>query len=296
MAATASQDELKVAYRKLAKKHHPDLNPGSKTNEEKFKEISQAYDLVGSPEQRAKFDRGEIDEAGNARAPRSEYYSHTQQRPQARYSQNFRGQNFGGLDDDFLSSLFGGGKSGSGRPGFRAPGEDEIYKLEISFIDAVKGTEKQLSLPSGKTLQVKIPPGIKTGQKLRFAGQGGAGIGGGPPGNLFIDIQVQASAQFTRAGNDIESELSVSFVDALLGSEITVPTIDGTIMLKVPPHSNAGTKLRIKGKGVGMPNGQRGNHIVKLILDLPNPLNAKLEQAIKNWAEESKPKAQEGNP
>lgn len=283
---TATQDEIKNAYRKLAKKHHPDLNPNNKANEEKFKEITHAYELIGSAENRAKFDKGELDEAAAAQEAASrQYYSHTQAGPDARYSSSYE------FDDDFLNSIFGsmGGAEGvrgrASRGPRPAPGADTLYKMEVDFKDAVLGAEKTLTLPTGKTLQTKIPPNFKSGQKLRFAGQGAPGRGGGPAGDLYVEIVVRPSEIFTRVGQNIESEVSVSIAEALLGGEISVQTIDGNVLLKVPPHSNTGTKLRIRGKGVPSANAGRGDHIVKLKLMLPEVPDPKLDALVKEWSE-----------
>lgn len=286
VSKTATADQIKVAYRKLAKKFHPDLNPGNKVNEEKFKEISVAYDLVGTPEQRAKFDSGELDNAQESQA-KNQYYRQSQGGTGARYSQGFE------MDDDFLSSIFGGGFGGSfggsrGRRGggqtFSMTGEDLTYKMEVDFKDAVLGAEKHLSLPGGKTLQVKIPAGIKSGQKLRFVGQGGKGTGDAPAGNLLIEVEVLSSPEFTRVGDDLESEVPIPFEKALLGGDVSVHTVEGNVMLTIPPHSNAGTKLRIKGKGIAAKDGSRGNHIVKLKVKLPDPPDPQLDALVKEWA------------
>lgn len=288
---TATQDEIKNAYRKLAKKHHPDLNPNNKANEEKFKEITHAYDLIGSAENRAKFDKGELDEAAAAQEAASrQYYTHTQGGPEARYSSSYE------FDDDFLNSIFGGmgGAAGvRGRSGARSramPGEDVIYRMDIGFKEAILGAEKTFTLPNGKTLQTKIPPNFKSGQKLRFAGQGGPGIGGASAGDLYIEVHVRPSEQFTRVGQNLESEVSVSIAEALLGGEITVQTIDGNVLLNVPPHSNTGTKLRIRGKGVPSLKEARGDHVVKLKVLLPEVPDPELDRLVKEWNEAKKKK------
>ena len=278
----ATQDEIKLAYRKLAKKHHPDLNPGSKTNEDRFKEISAAYELVGTPEQRAKFDNGDFDDlneqaAKQQRRPRGQYYTHTQGADHARYSQAFEG-----MDDDFLSSIFGSARGG--RASFSIPGEDLTFQMEIDFIESVMGAEKKFTLPNGKTLQSKIPAGITTGQKLRFQGQGAPGRGGAPSGDLYLEIIVKSSDQFKRVDKNIESTVPVNLAQALLGGELPVQTVDGNVLLKIPPHSNTGTRLRIRGKGVSSPKGIRGDHIVELKVMLPEQPDPELDQFVKEWS------------
>lgn len=291
VSATATQDEIRNVYRKLAKKHHPDLNPGNKANEEKFKEITAAYDLVGSAENREKFDKGELEEAAQAEAARK-YYKHTQGGPRARYSAS------SDFDDDFLNSMFGNVRGSGGRGArsgatFSMPGQDVLYTMEVDFRDAILGTEKTLSLPGGKKIQTKIPPGFKTGQKLRFAGQGSPGMGSGAAGDLYVEIIVRPSDVFVRNENNIESEVPVSLQVALLGGELNVQTVDGSVMLNVPQHSNTGTKLRIRGKGVPSDKGIRGDHIVKLKVMLPDPPDPKLDSLVREWSENTGAKGSE---
>ncbi len=285
VSKTATQDEIRNAYRKLAKKHHPDLNPGNKANEDKFKEITQAYETIGTAENRTKYDNGEFDEAAHSQQRNRQYSSHTQGGPGARYSSSFD------FDDDLLSSLFGGSARSQGRSRqspFAMAGEDLNYKLDVDFKEAILGTEKTLSLPNGKHFQTKIPPGIKSGQKLRFTGKGGMGSGGGPSGDLFVEISVKESSEFIRNEENIESEIGISIADALLGGEVQVSTVDGNILLNIPAHSNSGSKLRIRGKGVPSNKGTRGDHIVKLKILLPDPPDPKLDSLIKEWHESRK--------
>jgi DnaJ-class molecular chaperone len=286
VSSNAKPEEIKVAYRKLAKKHHPDVNAGSKANEEKFKEISQAYDLIGTEEARAKYDRGESEQQQTSEDAARHFYSQYQGGPQGGYSSS---ANF---DDDILSSIFGemGGSFGAkgrrrAQSNFTMPGEDVVYRMEVDFRDAVLGAEKTLNLPNGKNIKTKIPPGFKSGQKLRFAGQGGPGIGGAPHGDLYIEIIVRPSDEFTRVEQNIESEVKVPFATALLGGQTPVQTVDGTVMLNIPPHSNSGNKLRIRGKGVPSSKGKRGDHIVKLNIVLPDPPDPKLDSLIKEWTQ-----------
>jgi len=291
--AAATQDEIKAAYRKLAKKFHPDLNPGNMGTETKFKEINEAYEHLGTPETRAKYDRGETEQATFAGGGRGPFYQETQRGPHARYS----AQGAQGFDDDFLRGLFGG--LGGGSSGARSrgpvpmPGPDQRFEMEVEFREAVLGAEKTLQLPNGKSLQTKIPPGIKTGQKLRFQGQGGPGTQGGLSGDLFIEVKVRPSAEFKRHDFTIESNIEVSLTEALLGGEITVRTVDGNVLLKVPPHSNTGTKLRIKGKGVPHKEG-RGDHIVHLKVMLPREPDAALEAFLREWSRDHAYNPREG--
>lgn len=300
VSRTASQDEIKNAYRNLAKKHHPDLNPGNKEAEKKFKEINAANELIGTAEQRAKFDRGETEgmagaEAGaGARPGRGPFYYETQ-RDGGRYSGAFEG-----VDEDFFESLFGGlggrfkrGRSraaGFGEEESRFPGEDHAYRIEISFRDAVLGVERELMLPGGKKLRVKIPPGVESGTQLRFRGEGGAGARGGPPGDAYVQLEVRPSKIFKRSGKNLEIEVPISLDEAVLGGEVKVPTMEGPVLLKVPAGVSSGTKLRIRGKGVAAARGgaqarERGDQIVVLKVVLPQQIDPELQSVMRRWRE-----------
>src|SRR5690349_12785219 len=193
----AGEDDIRKAYRKLAKRYHPDLNPGDKEAEERFKEISGAHDLLSDPEKRARFDRGEIDAAGQERPDRSYYRSHAEGRQGGRYG-GFGDWEVGGGEapaedvEDLFSNFFGRGFRAGGREGaaIRMRGPDRHYTLVVDFIDAVRGGMQRLSLPEGKTLDVAVPPGTEDGQVLRLRGQGAPGLGGGPPGDALIEIHV----------------------------------------------------------------------------------------------------------
>lgn len=264
LKSQASAEEIKNAYRKLAKKYHPDLNPGNKTAEAKFKEINAAYELIGEPEKRAKFDRGEMEQQ---EAPNRNYYYETQGGPgpgQGRYSQAF-----GGMDeDDLFSSLFGNARAG--RP--RAP-QNELYTMTVDFRDSILGGEKDITLPNGKKLRVKIPAGIESGKKLKFAGQATQS----PGGDVLVEIQVAASERFTRSGDHVEMELPITTVESLLGGEVKVPTLDGSVLLKIPAMVSSGQKLRVSGKGVP----GKGDQLVKLKIVNPSSKDASLDENLK---------------
>jgi DnaJ-class molecular chaperone len=277
VSKSANQDEIKKSYRKLAKKFHPDLNPGNKEAEKKFKAASHAFDQIGTAETRAKFDGGEAESAfggGYQNANDSFYQS---QQNGGRYSYSF-GEDIGG--SDFFENLFGSGKGSRSRSS-DFPGEDIIYKMEVDFRDAALGGEKNITLPNGKTLQVKIPPGIETGKKLRFKGLGRPGIGNGPAGNALIEIEVKPLQGFKRIGKDIEVEVPISFIEAITGADIKVPTLEGEVLLTVPAGVSTGSKLRVKGKGAG-PTNDRGNEIVVLKVVIPKNLDPALKSAIEN--------------
>ena len=259
VSKNATQEEIKKSYRKLAKKYHPDLNPGNKEAEKRFKDVSHAFDLIGTPEARTKFDRGETDAQEEARARQSYYDT---QHKGGRYSYAF-GEDIGGAD--FFENLFGSGRR-SRTMDF--PGEDLNFRMDVGFIEAALGAEKVITLPDGKNLKVKIPAGIETGKKLRFKGLGGEGIGRGMKGDAYIEITVLPLEGFRANGKDIETELPISLFDSILGAEVEVQTIDGSVLMKIPPGVSTGTKLRIKGKGRGA-ESERGNQVVTLKVVMP---------------------------
>ena len=290
LKVTATQDEIKNAYRKLAKKFHPDVNQGNKEAEKNFKDLNAANEMIGTPEAKAKFDRGETAEQQYQAPPRNGPYYHQTQGQGARYSQGFSGGMGGsGIDEDLFESIFGGrGGARTGGRGFSEDfaGQDEQYQMEVDFKDSILGGEKEISLPNGKRLRVKIPAGIETGKKLRFAGQGGVGVGKGPAGDLFIEIKVKPSALFKRNGNHVEMEFPISFAEAILGGEVRVPTLDGSILLKIPPSISSGQKLRVAGKGVPAHGPEKaGDQHVSLKIITPPTVDEELKTAVKAWSE-----------
>jgi DnaJ-class molecular chaperone len=284
----ASADEIKKAYRKLAKKLHPDVNPGNKKVETQFKEATAAYDLLGDTEKRRKFDAGEIDENGNPRA-----WSGAGARGWGGATGQGGGTRRGpraadvGVDDSFAEDLFRDffnfGRGGQ-RPGVKMRGADVTYKAEVAFLEAARGAKKRLTLSDGKSLDITIPPGTVDGQSLRLKGQGLPGQGGAPNGDAYVEIGVKPHPYFEREGSDILLECPISLGEAVLGGQITVPTIDGNVSLKVPKGSNTGTQLRLKGKGVADPKGARGDQYVRFVVVLPRQMDADLEQAVERWA------------
>ncbi|MGZ3807336.1 MAG: DnaJ C-terminal domain-containing protein, partial [Bacteriovorax sp.] len=278
----ASKDEIKKAYRALAKKYHPDLNPGNKQIEAKFKEISHAYDQIGTPEDRVKYDRGETEEEAYSSGQRQgrkswSNFANTQQKG-GRYSHSFA-ENFG--DEDFFENIFRGAAGGF-RHEERPKNADTHYRMEVSFADAILGAEKVITLKSGKNLKVKIPPGINSGAKLRFKGLGQSDHASSPPGDAYVEIIVMPMEGFERNGMDIETEVPISFIEALLGADITVQTLTGPVLLTIPPGVSSGSKLRIKGKGV-QDQEQSGSHIVKLKVVMPKPPSPELQKRVRDW-------------
>jgi DnaJ-class molecular chaperone len=273
----ASQEDIQKAYRKLAKKLHPDLNPGNKKAEEQFKDVAAAYDLLSDAEKRARFDRGEIDASGQER-PRQRYYRDFAD-DASQYSSDAGFADFGDADD-ILSDIFGR----QGRRGnFRMRGPDVHYQLELDFLDAINGGKKQITLPDGSMLDVTIPPGTREGTVLRLRGKGRPGAGGGPPGDALVEIAVRPHPVFKRKGDDIHVELPLPLRDAVLGGKVTVPTPSGPVTMTIPKWSNTGTVLRLKGRGVPHRDGKRGDEYVTLKVMLPDKPDPELEKFMAHW-------------
>jgi DnaJ-class molecular chaperone len=273
----ASQDDIQKAYRRLAKKLHPDLNPGNKKAEEQFKDVTAAYDLLGDAAKRARFDRGEIDAAGQER-PAQHFYRDFAEGAGHAYSSDAGFADFAGAED-IISEIFGR----QGRSNLRRRGSDVQYHLALDFLDAINGGQQQLKLPDGSSLDVTIPPGIRNGQVLRLRGKGRPGLNGGPAGDAMIEIEVRPHPVFKRRGNDIHVEQPIPLADAVLGGRINVPTPAGPVTMTVPKWSNTGTILRLKGKGVPRADKTRGDEYVALKVMLPDKPDPELERLIAQW-------------
>src|SRR6266849_5953567 len=269
VAKTASDDDIRKAFRKLAKKHHPDLNPGDKAAEAKFKEISQANDILSDPEKRRRFDAGEMDATGQEVPPRGFY------------------RDQGGV----FSEMFGqrGGRGGfSFRTGdgedFDMGGLPVTYSLRVPFLVAARGGKQRVNLPDGKTLDIDIPEGTTDGQTLRLKGQGMPGTKGRPAGDAYVEIHVDPHPFFEPRDNDIHVELPATMTESVLGGRIRVPTVGGPVMLNVPAGSNTGTSLRLKGRGLlDRKSGQRGDQYVKLKVVLPDKPDPALKEFLEKW-------------
>jgi DnaJ-class molecular chaperone len=278
VAPTASAADIQKAYRTLAKKLHPDLNPGDKSAEEKFKEIAVAYDLLGDADKRKRFDDGEIDATG-AERPQHQFYRDFATSDHAHpYTNNSGFADFEDADDALAELLRRSERARANRRG-----QDLHYRLPIGFAESITGASKRLTLPDGGSLDVSIPPGLVDGQILRLRGKGGAGTGTGAHGDALIEVEVLPDPRFSRDGDDISMELPISLSEAVLGGRIRVPTPGGDVTMVVPKGSNTGTTMRLKGKGAPRREGDHGDQFVKLKVVLPKPPDPELEAFVSNW-------------
>lgn len=278
VAPTAAPAEIQSAYRKLAKKLHPDLNPGDKAAEDKFKEVAAAYDLLSDADKRRRFDAGEIDASG-AERPQHHYYRDFATSDQGdSYADASGFADFMDQEDAFAELLRRSQRARANRRG-----QDLHYHLAIDFADSISGGTKRLDLPDGSTIDVKIPPGLIDGQTLRLKGKGAPGAGKGGPGDALIEVEVRPDRRFTREGDDITLELPVSLTEAVLGGQVRVPTPTGDVTMSVPKGSNTGTKLRLRGKGAPKRGGGQGDQFVKLKVVLPKAVDPELEAFVSSW-------------
>ena len=283
VSKTASADEIQRAYRKLAKSNHPDLNPGDKAAEERFKEITAAHDLLGDPDRRARFDAGEIGADGT-------------QRPEQRFYRDFSaagagpGAGFQGYSafDEAVADLF----RAEGRSGLRGVRGDVRYTLSVSFLEAAAGAKKTVTMPDGRGLKVAIPAGVREGQTLRLKGQGRSGFPAGKPGDALVEISIEPHPLFERRGADIHIDVPISLSEAVLGARIVVPTVTGSVTMTVPKGANTGQTLRLKGRGVPQrptpkakaEKAPKGDQYVRLLIALPKQPDADLARLVEEWA------------
>jgi DnaJ-class molecular chaperone len=289
---SADQAAIKQAYRKLAKMLHPDRNPGSARAEQRFKEVSQAYDLLSDPIKRAKFDRGEIDAEGR---PRQAFKGFEFAGEPHSGAESIFGKMFGGAFGRGFGGPFGEG-SGGGRSQFRFDdlrreaaaaaragarqaqrGTDRHYRLEVDFVTAAQGGRQRLDLNDGRAVEVTVPAGAEHGSTLRLKGQGERGAPGGAAGDALVEIAIRPHPVFTRKGHDVHVELPISVPEAVLGASVPVPTVDGPVRIGVPAGSNSGRTLRLKGRGIVRPDGRRGDQYVRLLVVLPEVPDPELE-------------------
>ena len=284
VAHDASPEAIRKAYRKLAKKYHPDLNPGNAQAEELFKNIAAANGLLSDPEKRTQYDHGEIDAAGQERPQRPSYREHADGASGRRYSQAAPGS----WDTDDLGDIFGTMFGAGRRPGgtYRADGNDERYVLKADFLETINGATRRITMPHGRTLEVKIPVGAIDGLVMRLRGQGGAGANGGDAGDALIEIRVMPHPFFERSGQDIKLTLPVSLSEAVLGGPVEVSTPRGPVKMQVPAGSDSGTVLRLRGRGVGQSKGHDAGDLyatLRVMIGRPDPA---LAAFLRDWKPE----------
>ncbi|MFC7735325.1 DnaJ C-terminal domain-containing protein [Roseomonas sp. GCM10028921] len=297
VSRTASAEEIRRAFRAIAKKNHPDLNPDDAAAEARFKAANAAHDLLSDPEKRARYDRGEIDASGQEVPPRGYYRDYAEGAQGTRYRAGAGAGPFGGpfggggwsgeaggLDPDELEDILGMFRNGAGAGPRR--GRDARYRLVVDFLDAVNGATRRLTLPDGRDLDVRIPPGLEDGQVLRLRGRGTPGTGGAPDGDALIEVAVGPHPFFERDGRDLRMELPVTLREAVLGARVPVPTPRGEVMLTVPPRSDAGTQLRLRGRGVAESGGAPAGDLTVTLRLMLGPVDGRLEEFLRGWEPE----------
>jgi len=294
VSKTASKDEIKKAYKKLARKYHPDVNPGNKEAEDKFKAVSEAYEVLGDEEKRKKYDQLGADwkryeQAGGGPGGFDwSQYTGSAGPGGGRYT-HFEGD-FGSDFSDFFSSIFGGmggGHTRGGRRGSMAQkGQDYTAELNLSMAEAFHGVQKTITL-DGKNLRISIKPGVEDGQTIRLKGSGGPGMNGAENGDLYITLRITPDHRYTRKGNDLFIDAPVSVYKAALGGEEIVDTLSGRIRIKIQPETQNEKMLRLKGKGFPVYNhpGQHGDLYIKTVLHLPEKLTDKEKDLFRQLAE-----------
>ncbi len=277
---SASEGEIRAAYRELAKKYHPDLNPNDTDAEVRFKDISAAYAILGDPEKRQRYDNGEID--GTGERQRAYYRGQAEGTEGGKYSRWNRVTAFEDFADLFADLFTGPASMG---PKAKA-GQDVRYAMDIPFIDAAKGAARKITLNDGRSLDVKIPAGVQDGQVLRLKGLGNASKAG-TLGDALLRIRIQPHPYFGREGSNIRLDLPLTLYEAVLGAELQMPTVHGSIPVRIPPGINSGAVMRLKGKGIhatsGQDAGETGDQIVTIRIMLPETVDEELYTFISRW-------------
>ncbi len=280
VSKSASADEIRKAYRKLAKELHPDVRPNDKAAEDRFKRVTAAFTLLGDEAQRARFDRGEIDADGNERAafqPGAGFGGFAGARSRAGGARGGGGDVFEDLFDGLFSRGGGRGFAGAQR------GEDVRYRMEVDFLDAVNGGRRRVTMSDGRSLDLNIPAGINSGQTLRLKGQGVPGAGGGQAGDALVEVTVGSHPVFRRDGEDVRMDLRISLAEAVEGGKAPVATPSGMVSLMIPAGSNSGDLLKLRGKGV-QTKPTPGDLLVRLLIVLPSKQDPELSEFVKTWS------------
>ena len=289
----ATHDEIRSAYRKLAKQFHPDRNPGDKAAEDKFKAATAAFEIIGDDAKRKRFDRGEIDADGNERAvfgqggpfagvDPAEAARRFQERAQ-------RGRQTRGFEDfgDIFSDFFGRGDTGPRAQPQPSKGRDIRTRLTVPFLEAAQGVRKRVTLPGGETVDVTIPEGLRDGQTLRLRGKGQPGLRGGPAGDLFVEVSVVPNPNFEIQGDNVVTEAPLPLKTAVLGGKLDVATLTGKATIRIPPNTSSGVMFRLKEKGLKQTKSDTySDLLVKVRIVLPRERDAELEAFMKDWDSE----------
>ena len=277
LSKSASDAEIRSAYKRLVKELHPDVNPDDKVSEERFKKVSAAFAILGDKEKRAKFDRGEIDASGQERVQNPFFRQGAGGARQTHFGQ-------GGFAD--FSEIFGDmfGQTGASTRPRPAENRDIRYRLDVEFMEAAVGAKKRIVLPNGGTLDLNVPAGVADGQTLRLKGKGQPGRGGMPAGDALIEITVLPHQMFERKGLDIWVDLPITVYEAILGAKVEVPTIAGRVSITIPKGSSNGQVLRLKGQGIKVTKGNKvGDQHVRLIVELPKKNDPRLNDLLETW-------------
>jgi DnaJ-class molecular chaperone len=283
LSKSAAESEIKSAYRKLAKKHHPDMHPDDPKMADKFKEISAAYMVLSDPDLKRRYDAGEIDANGQETAKFRYEYAGGRGGP-GRAGFGFDFNNFD--PQDIFNEFFSSGR-GQRRQQGPVKGGDRHYSIKVDFLDAANGMTQRITMPSGKTLDVRIPAGIESGKQIRLKGQGHDSPNGAAAGDALIEVSVRPHQFFERDDSDIRIEVPVTLYEAVLGAKVEVPTIDGTVSMTIPKNSDSGTVLRLKGRGLNKDkSSDRGDQYIKIRIALPANTDPELERVIGEWAQQ----------
>jgi DnaJ-class molecular chaperone len=279
----ASEEDIRRAYRKLAKELHPDLNPSNRAAaEERFKKVSAAYEIIGNPEKRKLYDRGEIDAGGEPRRGFHRTYAgggpFAGRAGGARADEDF---SFSDIFADLFGSMRGRGEAGSP---FGVRGRDARYSLDVDFLEAATGAKKRVTLPGGGELDISVPRGVRDGQTLRLKGKGAQGVRGAEPGDALVEIRVRPHEYFKRVDDNIVIELPITLGEAVLGAKIEVPTISGRVQLTLPKGTSSGRTFRLKGRGVhNTTTGHAGDQLVTVRIVLPEQIDEELGYFLSEW-------------
>ncbi|WP_375565818.1 DnaJ C-terminal domain-containing protein [Oceaniradius stylonematis] len=285
VSGTASEADIRKAYRALAKELHPDLNPGNASAEDRFKKVSAAYHLLGDPERRKRFDAGEIDASGAERPEQQFYRRYADADGGGRYDSAAGFEDFADVSDIFADLFSGRSSGGRTGGGVKARGPDVRYHLDVDFLDAARGAKRRITMPDGKTLDLSIPPGISDGGTLRLKGKGAPGLGGGLAGDALVEVSVRQHTVFTREGDDIVVEVPITLDEAVLGAKVEVPTIGGRVNMTVPMGASSGDVLRLKGRGIRPKGRPPGDQRVVLKIVMPESVDPELETFMRDWRE-----------